>query len=282
MTVARDVLSTSGVVAPADGEIRVTRFSDVCGGTDELKRLLVEEPVVAASPEGRLSIRMLVEDGQYMLARMERRLREYETFRDDLAAVVETMQRLAMPRLDDAAEQAARLRELLTREGTLPVQEIIDRAEAIRQVANDTEGTLRRYKEASIMASRAYLRLKGARGWGDDGGSTSPSATHRNESEDLPPGVPEAWLPPPPHREKIVDWLCRGRATLFAEEEAAQYPVGPQGPEPIVQFEDGGVMPLRAVRWSDEVRNFYPLGSAPHPRGSLYRKRDAAPAPPPV
>ncbi len=72
-----------------------------------------------------------------------------------------------------------------------------------------------------------------------------------------------------------MDWLKRGRAALLAEEEAAKLPVGPQGREPLVQFEDGGVMPLRAVRWSDDVRNFYPLGATPHPRGLLYRKRDA-------
>jgi hypothetical protein len=91
--------------------------------------------------------------------------------------------------------------------------------------------------------------------------------------------VPEAWLPPSPHREVIVDWLRRGRAAVLSEAEAERFPPGPQGREPLVQFEDGGVMPLRAVRWSDEVRNFYPLGTAPHPRGLLYRKRDAvAPA----
>jgi hypothetical protein len=89
--------------------------------------------------------------------------------------------------------------------------------------------------------------------------------------------VPEAWLPPSPHREEIVDWLRRGRAALLSDEEAARFPAGPQGREPLVQFEDGGVMPLRAVRWSDEVRNFYPLGSTPHPRGRLYRSRHAAP-----
>ena len=78
-----------------------------------------------------------------------------------------------------------------------------------------------------------------------------------------------------------MDWLRRGRAALLPEAEVARYPVGPQGREPLVQFEDGGVMPLRVVRWNEEVRNFHPLGQDPHPRGRLYRKRAVGPEAPP-
>jgi hypothetical protein len=185
------------------------------------------------------------------------------------------MRQLPEPRLADAAREADRLRQILAREGELPLQEIADRAEEIRQVANDMEGALRRHKEAVIAAGRAYLRLKGGRDWDDGSGAGAAPAAggpSRGAPQPLPQGVPEAWLPPPPHRAVIVDWLRRGRATLLSEEEAAQFPVGPQGREPLVQFEDGGVMPLRLVRWSDEVKNFYPLGQEPHPRGRLYRR----------
>ena len=281
--------------------LRTTRYSDVCGGTDEFKRLLLEEPATAATPEGRQALRGLLDDGMYMLARMEVRLREYQAFRDALAGLVESMRAIEEPRLADAAAEAETLRARLAAfpapdaagAGGAPteaaVRELIDRAEEIRQVANDMEGALRRHKEATIEAGRTYLRLRGARDW-DDGlaalsappgggpaaaGETAPAAA----ADSLPAGVPEAWLPPSPHREVIVDWLRRGRATVLSEAEAERFPPGPQGREPLVQFEDGGVMPLRVVRWSDEVRNFYPLGTAPHPRGLLYRKRDAvAPA----
>jgi len=282
------------------GEVRTTRYSDVCGGTDELKRLLTEEPERAVTPEGRAALRGLVDDGLYMLARMEIRLREYQAFRDELARIVEQMRQLDEPRLRDAAQEAAEIRRLLETKGELPLQEVADRAEEIRQVANDMEGALRRHKEACIAAGRVYLALKGPRDW-EDGADQYATATpgapaqaaqngrvgdgsqeRQAGYEALPPWIPEAWLPPEPHREKIVDWLKRGRAALLSEEEVAKLPPGPQGREPLVQFEDGGFMPLRAVRWSEEVRNFHPLGQDPHPRGRLYRKRVVGPSAPPV
>jgi hypothetical protein len=269
--------------------LRTTRYSDVCGGTDEFKRLLREEPQLAGSAAGRESLLSLLDDGMYMLARMELRLREYQQLRDTMARLAASMQTIEEPRLGDAAASAAALRERLQGAPEGPpdaalVQQLIDQAEEIRQVANDMEGALRRHKEAVIEAGRAYLRLRGGRGWDDgpaapaDGAAPgaagaadgAPAPTGRS----LPDGVPEAWLPPSPHREVIVDWLSRGRAALLTEEEASRFPPGPQGREPLVQFEDGGVMPLRVVRWSDEVNNFYPLGATPHPRGRLYRKRD--------
>lgn len=292
--------------APRADDLRMTRYSDVCGGTDELKRLLVEEPGLAASAAGRATLRSLLDDGMYMLARMEVRLREYQGFCATLERLAQEMRRIEEPRLQDAGVQAEALRALLDAQpqhgATLSettVREIIDRAEGIRQVANDMEGALRRHKEGAIEAGRAYLRLRGARGW-DDGEATlgggdalapqdgpgsenlPPAGPQRAGAGEvaktaLPPGVPEAWLPPPPHREMIVDWLRRGRAVILSTEEAARFPVGPQGREPLVQFEDGGVMPLRVVRWSTEVKNFYPLGATPHPRGPLYRRHDGTP-----
>jgi hypothetical protein len=297
-------------------EWRTTRFSDVCGGTDELKRLVVEDTTAAATPEGRAAVQGLVDDGLYMLARMEERLREYQAFRDNLARLVEQMRVIPEPRLADAAREAAAMRQHLqhldSATAPLDVAGLVRRAEEIRQVANDMEGALRRHKEAAIAAGSAYVALRGRRGWNDGiAGLTSPPAPAASAVADsrdprapsgqaragapaqaaapasagsgegpggaqpLPPGVPEAWLPPSPHREQIVDWLVRGRAALLADEEVAKLPVGPQGREPWVQFEDGGVMPLRVVRWDDAVRNFHPLGQDPHPRGRLYRGRNA-------
>jgi hypothetical protein len=267
---------------PVEG-LRTTRYSDVCGGTDEFKRLLREEPQQAGSAAGREALLSLLDDGMYMLGRMELRLREYQQFRDTMARLAAAMQTIEEPRLAGAAAAAAALRERLQGAPEGPP------AAALVQHLIDMEGALRRHKEAVIEAGRAYLRLRGRRGW-DDGSPAPPGAPSdgagpaaQDGAQDgaappaggaLPPGVPEAWLPPSPHREVIVDWLKRGRAALLTEEEASRFPPGPQGREPLVQFEDGGVMPLRVVRWSDEVSNFYPLGATPHPRGRLYRKRD--------
>ncbi len=262
--------------------LRTTRFSDVCGGTDELKRLLTEEPEWAATPEGRAALGALVDDGLYMLARMEERLREYQAFRDLLAELVERLRQLPEPRLLDAKREAERIHALLDGSGALPAKEIAERAEEIRQVANDMEGVLRRHKEAAIEAGRAYLRLKGHRGWDDSSAAAVAASGDGPAPGAALPAHVEAWLPPEPHRAKIVEWLRSGRAALLSEEVAARYPEGPQGREPLVQFEDGGVMPLRVVRWSEEVRNFYPLGAPPHPRGRLYRRREAGPERPPA
>ena len=84
-----------------------------------------------------------------MLARMEVRLREYQAARDLLARLVEETRQIEEPRLADAAAEAERLNALLRRDGPIATREAIERAEAIRQVANDTEGALRRHKEAA-------------------------------------------------------------------------------------------------------------------------------------
>lgn len=261
------------LVLPGAQGMRTTRYSDVCGGTDEFKRFLTEEAATAAGPDGRETLRQLLEDGMYMLARMETRLRQYQALRDVLAGVAAQMRTIDEPRLTDAMAEAERIRALLA-EGdghaaALPARELVERAEEIRQVANDMEGALRRHKDAALGALRACRETLGQR----DGAA--------GEDEATPAWIPEAWLPPPPHKELIVDWLKRGRATLLSDEETAGLPAGPQGKEPWVQFEDGGVMPLRVVRWDAGVRNFHPLGIAPHPRGALYRKRQAGPDAPP-
>ena len=165
--------STPNVLSGAE-EIRTTRYSDVCGGTDEFKRVLNEEAAQAATPEGRRALRALVDDGLYMLARMEVRLREYQAFRGEMERIAQHMRTLDEPRLADAQREAEQLRAILDGGGRLDQTELAHRAEEIRQVANDMEGTLRRHKEACIAAGKAYLALKGPRGWDD--GSAAPAA----------------------------------------------------------------------------------------------------------
>jgi hypothetical protein len=269
--------------------LRTTRYSDVCGGTDEFKRFLAEEPAAAASPEGRQALRNLVDDGLYMLSRMEVRLREYQAFRDALAQLVDAMRLIPEPRLADSQSEAETLRAALANGSNLEATELMRRAEEIRQVANDMEGALRRHKEAAVAAGKAYRTLmREGRSTGanaENAGAPADAATTGGSGatgatvEAIPDWIPAGWLPPEPHREKVVDWLKRGRVVLLDDEAVSQLPVGPQGREPWVQFEDGGVMPLRVVRWGEEVRNFYPMGTDPNPRSRLYRGKHVT-APP--
>jgi hypothetical protein len=70
------------------------------------------------------------------------------------------------------------------------------------------------------------------------------------------------WLPPSPHRERVLRFLRSGRANLVPGESDAP---------PLIAFEDGGLMALPTVRWSEEVKNFHPADHAPHPDGLRYR-----------
>lgn len=258
---------------------RVTRYSDVCGGTDEFKRILTEEPGRAATVGGRAELRALVDDGTYMLDRMAVRLAEYEAFREGVRGVLAGLDAVVRPDMPLVAREAPEIRDALVGGGGLDARDLVDRAEAIRQVANDMEGALRRHQEGAVSLARAYAELRGHRGWPDgfgNQGAPDPVTTT------VPAWIPQAWLPPSPHAERIVDFLVRGRAAMLTDAELDAYPAGPQGREPVVQFEDGGVMPLRVVRWDDAVANFHPLGQAPHPRGLRYRPREAGPDAPPA
>lgn len=259
--------------------MRVTRYSDVCGGTDEFKRILTEELPRAHTPSARAELGSLVADGAYMLDRMQMRLTEYEAFRETVRATLVALDEIVPPDMVLATRETGSLEGALRAdEIDLDARDLIHRAEEVRQVANDMEGALRRHQEGAISLARAYATLRGHRGWPDN---LTPDAPVSPSTTDLPAWIPQAWLPPAPHAEAIVDFLIRGRASLLSDAELDTYPVGPQGREPIVQFEDGGVMPLRVVRWDNDVENFHPLGQVPHPRGLRYRPREAGPDAPP-
>jgi hypothetical protein len=240
--------------------MRATRFSDVCGTIDELKRVLYEEPqTVATSPE---SLAALADDALRMLRRMEPRLHEYERFRAAVTALAAAMQEMGdAPRYDPATPL---LEALLQRRQALSEDErtvVVAEAEAIREVAIDLEKRLYRYKDLALALGRAYRDVQGGRSWVLDGDEVETAAEL--------PGQPEwaQWLPPSPHRERILRYLRAGRAHLLPPDGAGD---GRERP-PLLQFEDGGVMPLPVVRWSEDVRNFYPADAPPHARGLLYR-----------
>ncbi|HEY3078756.1 MAG TPA: hypothetical protein VGM69_02500 [Chloroflexota bacterium] len=233
---------------------RHSRFSDVCGTIDELKRLLHEE--TDARPE---VLDGLVGDALVMEARMEQRLGEYERFREQILAIADDLRALGASRRPEALAEAPRLRAALARWGDLAEErraETVARAERVRAVAQDLENKLYRYKALALELERAYRAVKGGRSWVLDEAEAEGTAL---------PGEPEwaRWLPASPSRERILRYLRVGRAHLLPS-------VSPERP-PMVQFEDGGVMPLPAVRWSEEIRNFYPADAPAHARGLLYR-----------
>jgi hypothetical protein len=246
---------------PARIEMRRTRFSDVCGTIDELKRIVHEEPeALATRPE---ALEALLDDALFMLERMEPRLREYEQFRATGAALCAALQEIGDARRPEALAAAPELRSLLRRGRVLSEDErgrMVTQAEAIRVVAQDLENKLYRYKDLALALGRAYRDIQGNRSWVLDAAA---------EATGTLPGEPTwaRWLPPSPHRERILRYLRAGRAhLLMADGDGDSLERAP-----LLQFEDGGVMALPVVRWSEEVRNFYPADAPPHVRGLFYR-----------
>ena len=254
--------------------MRQTRFRDVCGSIDELKRVLYEEPELAAQKPHALE--SLVDDALYMLGRMEQRLADYERFRSAVCELAAELPLIEGSCRAEALAVAPLLREQLPRGVPLTPElreAAVASAEAIRDVAQDIENKMSRYKTLALALEQAYRAVRGSRSWVlDENEETAP--TTQNEPEWA------RWLPPSPHRERIAHHLQTGRAHILTPDELAGFndPASVRVGEtetPWVQFSDGGVMALPSVRWSDDVRNFYSVDvndQSPHPNGRHYRE----------
>jgi hypothetical protein len=238
-------------------QMRETRFSDVCGTVDELKRLMSEEPEAGSQADRLVGF---VEDCVYMIGRMDLRLREFQRLRDEVAQLSQQMLAIPDSRSPYAEQVAATMVSRLRQGRVLSTEEaaaLSEQAEEVRGVAGEQEQLLRRFKEACMGLGALCRAIEGNRGWGRDSSEA--------ETAGLEAGL-TAWLPAPPHRGKILDFLQRDRARLLPREESQV---------PLVQFEDGGVIALSAVRWSDAVSNFVPASFDPSPRANRYRLGEA-------
>ncbi len=239
---------------------RQTLFSDVCGTTDELKKRLYEEyDQVASDPDGTLA--GLVDDAVYMVGRMHQRLEEYRSLRErvrEILASMETIEEVGREKAEEA-ERAIRQRIQSPQAFEEARAEEVDRAaESIRSVASKQERTLRQYKDQALRLHNAFMQIKGNRPWlVEEEGEGCLIETLRKQYQ--------AWLPPPPHAEHLLDWLSRARAVVS---ETAS----PDG-QPVVQFEDGGVMPMSQVRWDADIGNFHPASFEPGAAARQYRRK---------
>lgn len=236
--------------------LRQTRFSDVCGTIDELKRMLHEEPDAGLKTDTLVSF---VEDCLYMIDRMERRLNEFQEFGQRAARLVERIDLIPDSRRDQAREVAGKMLRRFREQKPFADDEVTTlcvQAEQVRDVAGELEQLLRRFKEAAMELGALYRKVEGGRGWDRDSRDAEQAGLEAQLA---------AWLPPSPHREKILDFLRRDRAILLptAGDEV-----------PLVQFEDGGVIALTSVRWSDAVSNFVPASFDPSPNALRYREED--------
>ena len=260
--------------AQPETDVRQTRFKDVCGSIDELKRVLYEEPQRA--PTETAALESLIDDALSMLARMELRLSEYEAFRGTVQTLAAELQQIGGSRRSEGIAAARALRSQLPRGRPLTGEAreaAVASAEAIRDAAQDVENKMSRYKALALELERAYRQVKGERVWVLDEAEAARAAAL--------PGEPawSRWLPPSPHRERILRLLQADGAHLLTAAELVTLrgeapPPGADDP-PFVQFSDGGVIALPRVRWSDELRNFYAADDSetpPHPGGRRYRE----------
>jgi hypothetical protein len=154
---------------PDDLPQGTTKHVDVCGTIDEIEAWLKEDPAGAQTDPERLN--ELLAHAVYMCRRMERRWQAYQAFAGRVVDLANQMQQIGGPdigQLEIDAEQAAALAragEPTTPEG---YRKVVARVEAIRDVANGLEKTLRQYRDAATALAALYEQVRGARDWSQD------------------------------------------------------------------------------------------------------------------
>ena len=234
-------------------QYRQTKFSDVCGTMDEFKRLLYEEKEkIFTEPESHLE--PLLEDALFMLSRMEGRVKEYKDFVEEIRKRLQLMNEVKEVDSAKASRSAELIRkQILSRE--LEVEKLADAAESIRSVASELEKKLRTYKDLALGVYALFMKVKGDRNW-----LLEPEGLESDLKSKY-----QAWLPPDPHRSKLLRWLADVRAYVIEPTRI--------GEQPLVQFEDGGLISMSQIRWDPNIGNFHPAGFKPSPSGRRYRRK---------
>jgi len=238
--------------------LRETSFSDVCGTIDELKRLMHEERErVRASPN--TTIEPLLEDALFMLDRMRERLEQYKDFREKIRDILFRLDQIKDVDLRRAEKAADVVRGYIEGQGELRksgLGVIDEAAEAIRTIAGNQENRLRTYKDLALQLHDQFTRIKGDRPWlvtEDETGSLIDNLSRKYQ----------AWLPPEPHCGLLLKAMAESRAWVAAE--------ALDDGQPVIQFEDGGVIPMSQVRWDSTISNFHPASFKPGPTRSKHR-----------
>ncbi|MCC6444493.1 MAG: hypothetical protein IT210_13690 [Armatimonadetes bacterium] len=237
--------------------MRQTQFSDVCGTMDELKRRLYEDySALSDDPAGGLN--SLLEDARFMLDRMQARLDEYRRFRDILQDLLIKMDQVEPVSAEPARKALGFLHTCAATPESFSDAEIADiarAAEDIRLVAATQEIRLRTFMDLALAVRGSFDAIRGNRPW------VGSEAEAASLSESLARRF-QAWLPPEPHRSRLLEFLAASRAVI-----SENLP----GEEPVVAFEDGGSILMSQVRWSEAIENFHPANTGPGPTGLRYR-----------
>ena len=162
----------NGIFIATEGyEAKMTKYTDVCGTIDELKKLLKDE-----STQSDLSVLTeLIENAEYMVQRMQRRLDKYKEFSDEVENLFNSMRKISEPDASIAKEKSDQIRtfirdnppDVISRacDSTEKLEFLFSLAEEIRDVANKLEQSLHAYRDAAIKLGALYTEIKGARNW---------------------------------------------------------------------------------------------------------------------
>lgn len=229
---------------------RQTQFSDVCGTIDELKRLLHKQgEKVASNPRDLMG--SLLKDTLFMLERMRERLGEYKEFRKKIGKALSSLNQIEDVKTQNAEEAVAFLynciqsKEVFQKTG---LEKMDEAAEAIRTVAGTQENRLRSYKDLALKIGEHFRGICGDRPWLIKE-AEAPSFLEKIRRKY------QAWLPPGPHSDRLLKFLQDSKAYVLDKEEA--------GREPLIQFEDGGSIPMSQVRYDAKIQNFHPASFKP-------------------
>ena len=237
---------------------RQTRFSDVCGTMDELRRLVHEESE-RSSIEPERVIGPLLEDAFFMLRRMKKRLDEYDAFREEVREMLSNLDAVEVVDLDKAHNAIALIRTMAHSGEKLSnthIRTIGELAEDIRSVASAQEHRLRSYKDLALKLHERFVAVQGNRAW----------VTREGEAESRVDAVKrryQAWLPPERHGRMLLERIGDGKAHILDE-------LLPDG-QPVVQFTDGGNMAMSEIRWDPAIGNFHDASFKPAPTARKYR-----------
>ncbi|MGQ9729749.1 MAG: hypothetical protein ACUVX8_00615 [Candidatus Zipacnadales bacterium] len=147
----------------ADAPEGTTKHVDVCGTVDELENWIKQDPSAALREPQRLEA--LLQHAISMCRRMEKRWRAYQQFADRVVALGQRMQEVVGPDCTTLDEEAKQVTVAAAQQDYAQVEA---HAEAIREVANKLERTLRAYREAATELAALYEEIRGARDWSQD------------------------------------------------------------------------------------------------------------------
>ncbi len=194
----------------------MTLHSDVCASTNHLRTL------VTTGKGSDPAVQQLVADIEVMLAKLDARQEEYETCRATIGTLHSRMAGIAFSR---AVEKEL----VLMRGYPKGVKDVafLAAAEVVRKSAWVQEvHCLRPLKDVCLRMYSSLMEVKGQRAW-------------LLEEADGIEAKWQAWLPAEPHRTLLLVMIREAAAHVSKDSKP--------GEEPIVQFEDGGRIPMSQI-----------------------------------